>query len=436
MAKLKSSKGTVLVTDCGRGAAVSIIRSLGRCGWQVVAADSDPRSLGYRSRYATHRLVYPTPAASPQQFVEAIAEAVERYQVDLIIPVTDSTILPLSEARKTLEGKCQLALPQADALEATTNKMKTVQLAERLGVPVPATKLVHTAEEAERQADTFDWPIVLKPMMSRVYRDRTAIESFTVGYADTPARLVQMVRALEGRCGVLLQQYVAGRGVGVDLLLDNGRPLAAFQHRRVREYPFTGGVSACCESTDLDPQLYEYAVRLMGALTWTGLAMVEFKMGTAGPMLMEINGRVWGSLPLAIQSGVDFPARLSELYVNGSPPWNGGPDAGYVVGTRGGNLELELKWIASVLFCRRRYPFLTSPSRREALGAGLSWLNPHYRFDLQSADDPLPGLAEVPKILRDLWQRIRQPEKVERQEHTVGNVKCSGERTRRQCLPC
>jgi predicted ATP-grasp superfamily ATP-dependent carboligase len=382
------------------------------------------------------RLVYPTPAASPRQFIEAVAEAVERYHVDLIIPVTDSAILPLSEARETFEGKCQLALPQADALEATTNKLKTVQLARRLGVPVPATKLVHTAKEAERQADTFDWPVVLKPMMSRVYRDREAIESFTVGYADTPARLVQMVRALEGRCGVLLQQYVAGRGVGVDLLLDNGRPLAAFQHRRVREFPFTGGVSACCESTKLDPQLYEYAERLMGALNWTGLAMVEFKMGTEGPVLMEINGRVWGSLPLAVHSGVDFPVRLGELYANGSPGRNGSPDASYVVGTRGGNLELELKWIASVLFCRRRYPFLTSPSRREALRAGLNLLNPLYRFDLQSADDPLPGLAEVPKIIRDLWHKVRRPDKTDRQEDAVGNTKRSEERTRRQCLPC
>ncbi len=40
--------------------------------------------------------------------------------------------------------------------------------------------------------------------------------------------------------------------------------------------------------------------------------MVEFKADarTGTPYLMEINGRFWGSLQLAIDAGVDFPAIL------------------------------------------------------------------------------------------------------------------------------
>ena len=41
--------------------------------------------------------------------------------------------------------------------------------------------------------------------------------------------------------------------------------------------------------------------------------MVEFKLDARDGVakLMEINGRFWGSLQLAVDAGVDFPAILS-----------------------------------------------------------------------------------------------------------------------------
>ena len=77
--------------------------------------------------------------------------------------------------------------------------------------------------------------------------------------------------------------------------------------------------------------------------------MVEFKVGEDGPRLMEINGRVWGSLALAVKSGVDFPARLADLYLNGAPENAGQPDTSYKIGVRSRNLDLEMLWIASTL---------------------------------------------------------------------------------------
>ena len=56
---------TVLVTDASRGSAITIIRSLSKMGWTVVAADATRRSLGFRSRHAHHRFVYPSPSSDP-----------------------------------------------------------------------------------------------------------------------------------------------------------------------------------------------------------------------------------------------------------------------------------------------------------------------------------------------------------------------------------
>src|SRR5215213_4578772 len=142
MSGVKRSVPTILVTNAGLGSAIAIIRSLGRKGWRVIAADSNEQSLGFRSRYAQERLRYPAPETAPREFVAALLDAARTRDVDLIIPVTDAAILPLSEARDQFAGVCKLALPDADALTVVTNKLKTLDLAERLEVPAPRTSLV------------------------------------------------------------------------------------------------------------------------------------------------------------------------------------------------------------------------------------------------------------------------------------------------------
>ncbi|MCZ7584034.1 MAG: ATP-grasp domain-containing protein [Deltaproteobacteria bacterium] len=85
----------------------------------------------------------------------------------------------------------------------------------------------------------------------------------------------------------------------------------SFFHRRLRELPPSGGISVLSEAIPPDPEAARAGRALLEALHWTGPAMVEFKRDADGrPCLMEINGRFWGSLQLAIDAGVDFPALL------------------------------------------------------------------------------------------------------------------------------
>lgn len=403
----RTSQPNILVTDCGRGSALAMIRSFGLRGWRVIASDSLRQNLRFVSRYAAEPLLYPCPRSEPDGFVRVIRDAVQRWNVDLVIPVTDEALLPLARARSSIPEFCQLALPDTDLLEVTTNKQKTLALANRVGVPAPRTVVVATADEACEHAKSFKWPVVLKPLVSRLYREGETIQALTVSYANSLASLEQQMRQFEGRCEVLLQEHVSGTGYGVELLTREGRPLAAFQHKRLREVPVTGGASSLRESVPLDPLLYDYALRLLGDLKWTGLAMVEFKVGDDGPSLMEINGRVWGSLPLAVQSGVDFAGGLAELYLQGPPADGVKPQTQYRLGVRGRNLELDVVWILSVLIGRRRYRFLPMPRRMAALKALFGLLDPTVRSDILSLRDPLPGLAELLRIAHKLVRKSR-----------------------------
>jgi hypothetical protein len=134
--------------------------------------------------------------------------------------------------------------------------------------------------------------------------------------------------------------------------------------------------------------------------------MVEFKLTRDGPRLMEINGRIWGSLALAVKSGVDFPARIVDLYVSDGGAGALEPAGAYAVGVRSRDLTLELTWIASVLGGRKKYPFLRAPRRRQAVAAALHLLDPRLGFDVLSRDDPRPGVVELVNIALKIPRRL------------------------------
>jgi predicted ATP-grasp superfamily ATP-dependent carboligase len=402
---VKSTKANILVTDACRGAAVAVIRSLARSGYNVIAADSDACSPGLASRYVKHRVVYTCPKSDPHQFIEDLLEAVEKYQIDLIIPVTEQAVLPLEAERERVERVCRVPWAPLDSVDTVRDKGLTFELAEKLNVPYPQTCLVHTAEEAVLAAPNLGWPLVLKPNSSHTMSGQDAVRVWSVSYARDEQDLREKMKPFEGTCPVLLQEYFQGAGVGVEVLAHEGEPICAFQHRRLREVPLTGGASSIRRSDALDPQLYAYSLDLLKALKWTGLAMVEFKQNEQGEArLMEINGRIWGSLPVAVAAGVDFPVALCELTLHGPPDSQQIVPAEYHVGMHVQNFQKELSWIIRVLRGTSAHPVMDLPRRRDAVGAIIDLLRPSYRFDILSLSDPMPGVRLMANFCRAAWQ--------------------------------
>ena len=362
-----------MVTDAARGSAVAAIRALARSGHRVVAADSGRVSAGRWSRHAA-----------------------ARHHVDVIVPVTDAVIAAIEEVGDALPAGCKVAMASSDQLDQVRHKATTLALAQSVGVPVPRSVLVSTAAEALAAADELGWPLVLKPERSTVATDAGELAKLEVDYAADEASLTARMARFEGRSTVLVQEFCGGAGEGVELLAQEGRVLAAFQHRRLREVPFSGGASSLREAVPLDPELFRHSAALIGALRWTGVAMVEFKCGPNGPRLMEVNGRLWGSLPLAVRAGVDFPSALVELCAEGAVMRERRPACGqYAVGTRSRNLRLEVLWAAAALAGRARHPVLPGPTRRDGLRVLGRLLLPGDGYDILSWRDPAPGLAEL-----------------------------------------
>lgn len=404
---MNPSSHKVIVTDACRGAAVATIRSLARKGYEVIAADSDSRSPGLFSRYAKHCVVYACPKSDPKKFIDDILAAVAKYKVDLIIPVTEQTGLPLEAERERVERVCRVPWAPADSVAIVRDKGLTFQLADKVNVPYPRTCLVHTAEEAAELGPRLGWPLVLKPNSSHTLADQDAVRVWSVSYARDEQDLRDKMKIFEGKCPVLLQEYFQGDGVGVEVLAHEGNPICAFQHRRLREVPLTGGASSLRRSDKLDPQLYAYTIELLKALKWTGLAMAEFKQNEQGDArLMEINGRIWGSLPVAVAAGVDFPARLCELTLAGPTHEPTTDLVHYRTGVHVQNFQKELSWIIRVLRGSDSHPLMKLPRRRDAFKAIIDLFRPSYRFDILSLSDPRPGIQIALNLITSGCQAV------------------------------
>ena len=168
-------------------------------------------------------------------------------------------------------------------LDALNDKETVHARAQSLGIPVPRQ---YDGVPPER------YPVVIKPHCGEKFGLKAA-DRYAV--ADTPEAYAQILARMQRYDpSPIVQDKIAGPGIGVSLLLDrDGRMISALCHRRIREYPITGGPSTCCESF-YDAALIDRAYRLLHSFGFTGMAMVEFK----GDCLLEVNPRVWGSFPM------------------------------------------------------------------------------------------------------------------------------------------
>jgi predicted ATP-grasp superfamily ATP-dependent carboligase len=313
----------VLVTDGEQRSALAVVRSLGRAGYRVHVAASRRRSLAGASRSATGRVVVPSPLGEPAAFAEAIASHATADDIAITIPTTEASALALLGAPERMAG-----IPMSDlaTFRALSDKAALRDRALTAGLAFPTQCVARDVGDARRLAAGLRYPVVLKPSRSVGESNGERVKISVAHAADRAAFDAELARLPDAAYPLLVQERIVGPGVGVFVLQWDGETVATFMHRRIREKPPSGGVSVYAESIAPDAALIDRAVQLLRGYDWRGVAMVELKIDsrTGTPYVMEINGRFWGSLQLAVDAGVDFPALLVDRALGGRAR---GPDA-------------------------------------------------------------------------------------------------------------
>jgi predicted ATP-grasp superfamily ATP-dependent carboligase len=292
----------------------------------------------------------------------------------------EETLLLVAKYRSEISRYTYLLIPDLEKIEFVRDKGNLIRFAESHGIPVPKTydtPGVHLSD--------IPVPAVIKPRISS--------GSFGVAYAKKREDLIPLYQGVHVRyLFPLIQEYIPDGGgtFGLSALFDEKSNIkAAFVHKKLRMYPVQGGPSTLREGVE-HPQIMELGVSLLKALNWVGIAMVEFKVDPRDgiPKLMEVNPRFWGSLQLAIFSGVDFPCLILKM----AKGEKFDPVLHYPVGRRS-------RWL---LFGDILH-FFNNPERFHLQPSFWEFFDPNTCYDIISKQDPFPILGAMATFFTFLY---------------------------------
>lgn len=289
----------VLVTGAGGPAGVAVIRSLlRRSDVTVFAADMDGWASGlYLVPAAQRRLV---PPGRDDAFVPALASLVADDRLDLVVSTVDVELIALADRRDAL-APAVLAAPPAETLRVSLDKLA---LADRCAATGRSPRTVLAGPDA--LAVDWEFPVFAKPRQGagsrgiRLVPDRAALETLPLDE------------------GLIVQDLLPGEEYSVDVIADAaGSIVAAVPRTRAR---VDSGV-AIAGRTVQDPELEETAATIARAIGLVGVANVQLRRGRDGrAMLLEVNPRFPGALPLTIAAGVDIPSLVVDLFLGRELP--------------------------------------------------------------------------------------------------------------------
>jgi len=294
-------KTKILLLDGQNINTLAMTRELGRNGYHVGVTCMNRYGLTLFSKYASDRFLVPD-YQSRQKYVKAIARIAIDNDYSVVIPIGLESYLAFSEFRNLVPDTIMVPLPSTESMDIASSKDLTFEHAHNIGLCIPKTLKVEDSRSTDLTEfiERVGFPMVVKGSICGVENLR---------FCNNDKELVRALsKLLRFEDRVVCQEYIEGDTHGFYTYYHQGRMYGSFMHERIKEYPITGGPSAVAKSYH-DEQLENISRKLLDSLDWNGPAMVEWKKDTKDNQykLIEINPKLWGSLDLTIQSGVNIP---------------------------------------------------------------------------------------------------------------------------------
>lgn len=380
---------SAIVTFARNRIAYTTTKCLAREGIKVITCDSVFPAMTFFSIHSKAYFLYPSYFKQPLGFVDTLLKNVQKIRPTVLMPMFEETYI-LAHFQNKFTRYTRLPIPSFEKLMIARDKLLIIKVARELGIPVPDMWIVENWNDLARISKEVDYPLVIKPRRARGAKGVNYV--FSKKELSRSFKNTMNLFNAESPEYPLVQEYVPGTGYGVSMLFNQGELRAKFVHKRIVEYPVTGGASVERVSTR-HPKMEEYAERLLAHLEWHGVAMVEFKLDarTKKPVMMEVNPRFWGSLNQAVCAGVNFPYLLYRMAVDG--------DVSHVLNYR---LGVKTRWFFG--YARAVIDSLVKLKKPSYVFKNfLKFYQCNMYYDEFSVEDPKPFLMEpIPFLVQFL----------------------------------
>ncbi len=397
----KQYTGKVLLLGSGNKSFLALIRSFGRKGICVHVGWCQQEIYALKSKYISCAHYIPPFTHADHEWKDTLKRILLKENYDLVIACSDPQIIPLQLYKDELDKIARIYLLDNACYQLANDKFEMQKVAREVGLKVPKEIEITKSTEIDSILTEISFPIVLKPRASfspdNLFNKKEVEKVYTVN------ELRHKLEKLKENEALAAQENFIGKGAGVELLASEGEILYAFQHIRIHE-PLTGGPSSYRKSVPLNPELLTASEKIIRALNYTGVAMVEFKWNpdSGDWMFIELNARFWGSLPLSIAAGADFPYFLYEMLVTGKNKFPGD----YRTGIYCRNMSDDFGWIVSNIRADKSDPTLAALPLWKVALEFFNILLLRERNDTIVIDDVKPGIAEVTDLIKMVVYKI------------------------------
>lgn len=386
----------VFITDAKLNSTLATIRSLGKLGLKIIAGDETRQAISFFSRYTYQRFIYTDPLSNPQQFLKDVLKIITLEKVKLVIPMTDYTLILFSKYRSKFPSFTTIPIPEYETICKVVNKGLTFQIAKEQNIPIPETIFINSLDEIPKIAPKLNYPLVIKSSHASYYDEKNnQMRRGNTFYINNPQELVEKYGTLHKISPYpLIQEMIPGQGYGFFTILDKERnSFNEAAHCRIRESNPTGSASCLCESIPVDKTMKENALKLLRAINWWGPVMVEFKKDLRDGKfkLMEINGRLWGSLSLFIYAGIDYPKLFYKLSQGNKIPTL----KNYKTGIRCRHLRGDINHLVQVLKGPPKDWKFSYPKRFSTMISFLQFWGKNLRYYNFCSNDIAPGIVDI-----------------------------------------
>lgn len=289
-----------LIVELSRDrSTLAAARALSLDGW-TVGSGAWRKSLASRSRHVSAFHYVPPADAGEEPFLEAVAKAVADGGYDIVFSADDNGVLSLVRHRESVGAVVPYGL--VESVERALDKAALAESAAKVGLPTPPV----VPEDGFADSTL---PVVVKGKRHEPIRfDAAVFPSLAAAGSH-----IEDMRARGGEPYV--QQFLPGRLDSVTAVVDrDGRVICAVQQRGSRIWPRDAGPIVRTRTVVVDEGLLAAVEAFLADLGWFGMAQLQFLVTEDGRRyLIDLNGRFYTSIALALAAGVNVAAVWARL---------------------------------------------------------------------------------------------------------------------------
>jgi predicted ATP-grasp superfamily ATP-dependent carboligase len=390
-----------VVVLSGGVTALGVMRAFGRRGITTYVHPDTPEYIRHSRWYRPLPTGKHTQYGGPHSAV-SLRDALERSGIEqaFLCACSDDWNRAVAELAGLSGDRFLSVVPTPAALDQLQDKGHLAALLQRVGVPMPLTRLVRGEDDVADLPQSSETFYFLKPTDSQRFLAQFGTKGMRVPTpADARRRLREVVAA---GLSVVLQEYIPGSSAEhyfIDGYISrSGEAMALFARRRLRIYPPDFGNSTAMISVPLAhvEQAVDSVRRVLGAVDYHGIFSAEFKRDARDGLfkLLEVNTRPWWFVDFAVRCGVDV-CRMAYEDAQGLPVT---PPSDYRIG-------------ATCVFPYYDF-FAVQPMLDDGRITWMRWMR-EIAPALQPVgcwDDPIPGVVAFTRVIKSAIQnRLHRP---------------------------